>query len=45
LGFLYSALTIVRKPTKGDAKRTKKVSLIWMLLGLVAFLTGGVISL
>ena len=45
LGFLFSALSIARRPTKENAKRTKKVSLLWMLLGLVAFLTGGVIPL
>jgi len=41
LGFLYSALSIVRRPTRENAKRTKSASLLWMLLGLAAFLTGG----
>ncbi|MEM3736885.1 MAG: UbiA family prenyltransferase [Candidatus Bathyarchaeia archaeon] len=43
-GFLYSAISIARRPSRENAKRTKKMSLLWMLLGLVAFLAGGTTS-
>ncbi|MFH1329015.1 MAG: UbiA family prenyltransferase [Candidatus Bathyarchaeota archaeon] len=42
-GFLYSAVSIARRPIKENAKRVKKLSLIWMLAGLLAFVFGGFI--
>jgi geranylgeranylglycerol-phosphate geranylgeranyltransferase len=40
-GFLYSAYSIVRDPTPRNALRSKNQALVWMLLGLVAFIAGG----
>jgi geranylgeranylglycerol-phosphate geranylgeranyltransferase len=41
LGFLYSAYSIVKDPSPRNALRSKKHALIWMLLGLIAFIAGG----
>jgi len=41
LGFLYSAYSIVRDPSPGNALRSKNQALVWMLLGLIAFIAGG----
>lgn len=41
IGFLYSAYSIVRDPTPRNAIRSKNQALVWMLLGLVAFIAGG----
>lgn len=41
LGFIYSAYSIVKDPSSGNALRSKNQALIWMLLGLVAFVAGG----
>lgn len=41
LGFLYSAYSIVKDSSLKNAFRTKNHALVWMLLGLVAFIAGG----
>lgn len=41
LGFLYSSVSIMKTPTRENTKRVKKLSLIWMFSGLLAFLLGG----
>jgi len=41
LGFLYSAYSIVKDPSPKNALRSKKHALVWMLLGLIAFIAGG----
>lgn len=41
LGFLYSAYSIVRNPSPQNALASKKQALVWMLLGLIAFIAGG----
>lgn len=40
-GFLYSAYSIVRDPSRRNAVTSKNQALAWMLLGLVAFIAGG----
>jgi geranylgeranylglycerol-phosphate geranylgeranyltransferase len=42
LGFLYSAYSIVKDPSMKNALRSKNHALVWMLLGLIAFIAGGV---
>lgn len=39
-GFISSALSVLRSPTRENAKRAKSTILVWMLLSLIAFLTG-----
>jgi geranylgeranylglycerol-phosphate geranylgeranyltransferase len=41
LGFLYSAYSILRDPSSRNALRSKNQALVWMLLGLIAFVAGG----
>jgi geranylgeranylglycerol-phosphate geranylgeranyltransferase len=41
LGFLYSAYSIVKDPSPKNALRSKNHALLWMLLGLIAFIAGG----
>jgi len=41
LGFLYSAYSIVKNPSPENALRSKNQALVWMLLGLIAFIAGG----
>jgi geranylgeranylglycerol-phosphate geranylgeranyltransferase len=41
LGFLYSAYSIVVDHSPKNALRSKKQALVWMLLGLIAFIAGG----
>lgn len=41
LGFLYSTYSIVKDPSRKNALRSKNQALVWMLLGLVAFIAGG----
>jgi 4-hydroxybenzoate polyprenyltransferase len=40
-GFIYSAYSIVKNPSRENALRSKNQALVWMLLGLVAFIAGG----
>jgi geranylgeranylglycerol-phosphate geranylgeranyltransferase len=41
LGFLYSTYSIVKDPSRKNALRSKNQALVWMLLGLIAFIAGG----
>ncbi|MGD0549963.1 MAG: geranylgeranylglycerol-phosphate geranylgeranyltransferase [Candidatus Bathyarchaeia archaeon] len=41
LGFLYSAYSIVMDHSPKNAVRSKNQALLWMLLGLIAFIAGG----
>ena len=41
LGFLYSAYSIVKDHSSENALRSKNQALVWMLLGLIAFIAGG----
>jgi len=41
LGFLYSAYSIAKHPSPQNALTWKNRALVWMLLGLVAFIAGG----
>lgn len=40
LGFLYSSVSLLRKPTARNSRRAKSHALVWMTLGLVAFIAG-----
>ena len=40
LGFISSSVTLLRKPSKENARKVKQTVLLWMLLGLIAFLVG-----
>jgi geranylgeranylglycerol-phosphate geranylgeranyltransferase len=41
VGFLYSAYSIVKRPSPQNAVKSKNQALVWMLLGLMAFIAGG----
>ena len=41
VGFLYSAYSIVKRPSPQNAVKSKNQALVWMLLGLIAFIAGG----
>ncbi|MEM2904808.1 MAG: geranylgeranylglycerol-phosphate geranylgeranyltransferase [Candidatus Bathyarchaeia archaeon] len=41
-GFISSSVSLLRDPSPSNSHRVKSRVLIWMLLGLVAFLLGGV---
>jgi geranylgeranylglycerol-phosphate geranylgeranyltransferase len=41
LGFLFSTYSIIRNPSMENALRSKNQALVWMLLGLIAFIAGG----
>ena len=41
LGFLYSACSVVVDHSPKNALRAKNQALVWMLLGLIAFIAGG----
>jgi geranylgeranylglycerol-phosphate geranylgeranyltransferase len=41
VGFLYSARSIVKNPSPANAVRSKTHALVWMLIGLIAFIAGG----
>ena len=41
IGFLYSSYSIVKNTSPENALRSKKQALVWMLLGLIAFIAGG----
>ncbi len=45
LGFLYSSYRLVRDPVPGTVRKVKTQVLLWMLLGLVGFLMGGIPAL
>ena len=42
LGFIYTSIAITKAPTGGNAEKLKKLSLLWMLLGLIGFILGAV---
>jgi geranylgeranylglycerol-phosphate geranylgeranyltransferase len=44
LGFLYSSYRLVRDPTASTVRKVKSHVLVWMLLGLVGFLLGGIVA-
>jgi geranylgeranylglycerol-phosphate geranylgeranyltransferase len=41
IGFLYSAYSIVKNASPKNALRSKNQALVWMLLGLIAFVASG----
>jgi geranylgeranylglycerol-phosphate geranylgeranyltransferase len=41
LGFLFSTYSIIKDPSPENALRSKNQALLWMLLGLIAFIAGG----
>ena len=45
LGFLYSSYQLIHDPTASTVRRVKTQVLVWMLLGLVGFLMGGIPAL
>jgi len=40
IGFIASSISLMREQTKENAKKIKNRALIWMLLGLIAFISG-----
>jgi geranylgeranylglycerol-phosphate geranylgeranyltransferase len=40
LGFAASSFMLVRDPSRENARRIKKLVLLWMMMGLVAFIAG-----
>jgi len=40
LGFMVSSISLLRRPSRENARRVKQMVLVWMLLGLIAFLLG-----
>lgn len=40
LGFLHSSLRLIRNPARDEALKAKNLALLWMALGMVAFLAG-----
>jgi len=42
MGFIYSAISIIRNPSRTNALRVKKITLLWMLIALIAFIAGSI---
>jgi len=40
IGFIFSIIRIIQKPTRQNAKKIKNLVLIWMMIGMLAFLAG-----
>lgn len=40
IGFIYSAIKIIRSPTRENSLKVKNYTLLWMLIGLMAFIAG-----
>jgi len=40
IGFVATSISLLRNPSRGNARRAKQMVLIWMLLALLAFLSG-----
>lgn len=40
IGFILSSAALIQKPTRQNAKKIKNLILIWMMLGMIAFLAG-----
>jgi geranylgeranylglycerol-phosphate geranylgeranyltransferase len=45
LGFLYSSYRLIHDPVPATVRKVKTQVLLWMLLGLVGFLMGGITAL
>jgi geranylgeranylglycerol-phosphate geranylgeranyltransferase len=45
LGFLYSSYRLIHEPVPGIVRKVKTQVLLWMFLGLVGFLMGGIPAL
>ncbi|MEM2871380.1 MAG: geranylgeranylglycerol-phosphate geranylgeranyltransferase [Candidatus Caldarchaeum sp.] len=41
-GFIYSSIKLIKSPSAEQGRRQKNLTLLWMFLALVAFLTGSV---
>lgn len=42
MGFIYSAISIIRNSSRTNALRVKKITLVWMLIALIAFIAGSI---
>ncbi|MGP3667702.1 MAG: UbiA family prenyltransferase [Candidatus Bathyarchaeota archaeon] len=42
IGFILSSISIVKNSSAENAKKIKNISLIWMMIGMLAFMVGGV---
>ncbi|MCX8176022.1 MAG: UbiA family prenyltransferase [Candidatus Bathyarchaeota archaeon] len=42
IGFMLSSISIVKDSSVKNAKKIKNISLIWMMVGMLAFMVGGV---
>jgi geranylgeranylglycerol-phosphate geranylgeranyltransferase len=40
LGFIYSSISLLRNPSRQNARRVKNMVRIWMVIGLFAFIAG-----
>jgi len=40
VGFIFSSAMLIRKPTRRNARKIKNLVLMWMMLGMLAFLAG-----
>jgi len=40
IGFTASSILLIKKPTRENAKKIKNLALIWMMMGLIAFIIG-----
>jgi len=40
IGFVASSASLVRRPTRENARKVKQIVLVWMLLGLASFVAG-----
>jgi len=40
VGFVLSSAALIRRPTRQNARKIKNLILIWMMLGMIAFLAG-----
>lgn len=43
-GFVYSSISIIRKPDKENALRVKRQTLLWMVIALASFIAGGLLG-
>jgi len=43
IGFIYSSIKLIKNPSKENAYTVKKMVLIWMLTGMLAFLAGRIV--
>ena len=40
VGFIFSSASLIQRPTRQNAKKIKNLILIWMMMGMIAFLAG-----